>query len=251
MSILRKKFMAALRANVLVGLFLTVPVVATVLIFNFLLKMTTNWLPAGAFPALREIWHGYLLRAITILAIILFLYLVGLLTRNYFGRRLYQFGDKVLARIPVIRGIYLSVRQISESLFTQRKTLFKEVVLIQYPRKGLYSLAFVTAIVPPNIGHHIAGKSHADSCISLFVPTTPNPTSGILILMPKAEVVPLDIPVTDALTFVMSAGAVSPGEEGDHPPTLLDKLEGWLKHGDAPPKPILSPGDHDDTPPGT
>ncbi|NQT94479.1 MAG: DUF502 domain-containing protein [Lentisphaerae bacterium] len=248
MSITRK-LIAPMRANVLVGLFLTVPVVATVLIFNFLLRMTTNWLPANAFPALREIWHGYLLRAITLLAIVLFLYLVGLLTRNYFGRRLYQFGDKVLARIPVIRSIYLSVRQISESLFTQRKTLFKEVVIIQYPRKGLYSLAFVTAVVPPSIGQHVAGRNHPDSCISLFVPTTPNPTSGILVLVPKTEVIPLDIPVTDALTFVMSAGAVSPGEEGEHPPTLLDKLEGWLKHGDVTPKSILLTGDDDDTPP--
>lgn len=226
------KFLRSIRANILVGLFLTVPVVATILIFNFLFKLATNWLPEDAFPELKTIWHGYPLRILTLLTILVVFYLLGLLTRNFLGRRLYLIGDKLLARIPFIKGVYLSVRRISESLFTQRKTLFKEVVLVQYPRKGLYSIAFVTASVPPSIARNLVGENTDVPCVSLFIPTTPNPTSGILILVPRTEVMPLKIPVADALTFVMSGGAVSPGVQGDVRPTLLDKLEVWLKHGD-------------------
>jgi len=228
-----RRFTAATRANILMGMFLTIPVAGTILIFNFLFKLATGWFPAGAFPALKEVWHGYLLRILTLLAVIVFFYLVGLLTRNYFGKRLYQFGDRLLEKAPVIRGIYVSVRQISESLFTQRKTLFKEVVLVEYPRKGLHSIAFVTAGVPPSISRHIAAGAGEEPCVSLFIPTTPNPTSGILVLVPRSSVVPLKMPVADALTFVMSAGAVEPGSEDDQRPTLLDKLEAWLKHGDG------------------
>ncbi|MFC1498962.1 DUF502 domain-containing protein [Verrucomicrobiota bacterium] len=228
-----KKLIKSVRANILVGLFLTVPVAATIIIFNFFFKLATDWLVNK--KIFENIFGSgvqkFALRLITIAIIIVAFYLVGLLVRNFFGKRLYQFGDKLLTRIPVIKGIYTSVRQISESLFTQRKTLFKEVVLVEYPRKGLYSLAFITANAPASVAKHMKhGKN--EECISLFISTTPNPTSGVFILVPKSEVIPLNIPVTDALTFIMSAGAVAPGEEGDDHPTLLDKLETWFKHGD-------------------
>lgn len=220
----------AIRANMLVGLFLTIPIVATILIFNFLLRLGTNWLPEGAFPGMRDIWGGYLLRALTLLIVLIFFYLVGLFTRNILGRRLYQFSDKILARIPFVKGIYISVRQISESLFTQRKTLFKEVVLVEYPRRGLYSLAFVTAHAPASVEQAMKEREDPDDpCVSLFISTTPNPTSGVFLMVRRSEVIPLKIPVSDALTFIMSAGAVAPGQDGSGRPTLLDKLEAWLR----------------------
>ena len=225
-----KRAFKSIRANILMGLFLTIPVVVTVLIFDFLFKLTTNWLPEKAFPNLNSIWHGYLLRTLTLLVVVLFLYFVGLLMRNFFGRRLYRFADMMLTRIPIIKGIYVSVRQISESLFAQRSTLFKEVVLVEYPRKGLYSMAFVTAMAPPKVTRLMMGDRPDEPCISLFIATTPNPTSGVFILVPRSCVIPLDMPVADALTFIMSAGAVSPGESRASAPSLIDKLESWLKH---------------------
>ena len=228
-----KRVIKAIRANILVGLFLTVPVVATILIFNFLFSLTTDWLiNSGAFPLLAQFWAGYPLRVLTLCSLILGFYLVGLLTRNFLGRGLYRLGDKLLTQIPFFKGIYVSVRQISESLFTQRKTLFKDVVVVEYPRKGLFSLAFVTSAVPPSITSCMQGTEPGEDCVSLFIPTTPNPTSGILILVRKADVRLLNMPVADALTFVMSGGAVSPGDQGDTSPTLLDKLESWLKQGE-------------------
>ena len=227
-----RRFLRGMRNNVLVGLFLTVPIVATVLIFNFLFRLTTSWLPDSLFPRFQTFLHGYPLRILTLLAVLVFFYMVGLLTRNMLGRRLYQLGDKLLGRIPIIKSIYVSVRHISEALFTQRKTLFKEVVLVQYPRAGIYSLAFVTAVAPPSIVRQL-NRDQAEECVSLFIATTPNPTSGVFILAPRSEVLPLNVPVSDALTFIMSAGAVEPGTQGETAPTLLDKLEDWLRHGDG------------------
>lgn len=231
------KIFRALRGNILVGAVLTTPIVATILVFNFLFRLTTNWLPSSAFPGLRTVWHGYPLRVLTLVLVLVALYIVGLLTRSFLGRRLYQVSDHILTRIPIIKSIYVSVRQVSESLFTQRKTLFKEVVLVEYPRKGLFSLAFVTAAAPPGVERIIREHDDGARCVSLFIATTPNPTSGVFIMAPRSELIPLNIPVTDALTFIMSAGAVAPGAQGDTRPTLLDKLELWLKHGDASPPP--------------
>lgn len=229
-----KQILKRIRANVLVGFFLTVPVVTTIFIFKFLFEMATNWLPEAMFPELRLLWYGdVVIKVITLLSMVIALYLVGLLVRNIIGRRLFQLSDRILARIPFIKGIYKSVSRISESLFTQRKTLFKEVVLVQYPRKGLYSLAFVTAEAPKSVAVKMTRNKH-ERCISLFISTTPNPTSGVFILVPESEIIPLDIPVTDALTFIMSAGAVSTNDDPSHAaPTLLDKMESWLRHDNS------------------
>ncbi|MBL7075908.1 MAG: DUF502 domain-containing protein [Kiritimatiellae bacterium] len=230
-----KGFAKRIRANILVGFFLTVPIVATILIFNFLFDLATGWLPPSIMPQLRSTWAGQLLlQIVTLLAILIACGLVGLLTRNFLGRHLFRFSDTLLARIPVIKGIYVSVRQISESLFTQRKTLFKEVVMIEYPRKGLHSLAFVTARVPDGLAANLTKGRDRSECVSIFIPTTPNPTSGVLILLPRSETIAIDMDVGEALTFIMSAGAVSPGEGGSAAPTLLDKLEAWLRQSDEP-----------------
>jgi len=225
-----RRIAKSIQANTLVGMFLAIPVVVTLWVFNFLVKLATDWLVEQELPYYLKVGHSYPLRFLTLIAFLLVFYLIGLLTRNILGRRLYHFGDKVLERIPVIRNIYMSVRQISESLFTQRKTLFKEVVMIQYPRKGLYSMGFVTALVPPRVRDNMKTAKKNEDCVSVFIATTPNPTSGVLILAPRSELIPLSISVSDALTFIMSAGAVAPGTDaGVLRPTLLDKLENWLR----------------------
>jgi len=224
-----KNIFQALKINVLFGFFLVVPVIITILIFNFFFKIATNWMPESVIVKMRL--PSYTDRVVTLFLTIVFLYLAGLLIRNIFGRRLYQLGDKILTSMPLIKSVYIPVRQITESLFTQRKSLFKEVVVLEYPRKGLWSIAFVTAKVPASMQTAIGSDSGA--CVTLFIPTTPNPTSGIMILAPRTDIRRLNIPVQDALTYVMSAGAVQPGESGDNRrPSLLDKLEEWLTHGD-------------------
>jgi len=227
-----KKILTALKINILFGFFLIVPIVITILIFNFFFKLSTNWMPQSVI--VRMGLPPYSDRVVALFLLVVFLYLAGLLIRNIFGRRLYQLSDKILTSIPFIKSVYIPVRQITESLFTQRKSLFKEVVVVEYPRKGLWSIAFVTAIVPRRMKKSFSPES--ENYITLFIPTTPNPTSGLLILVPRADVHTLNIPVGDALTYVMSAGAVSPGDDSlPTRPTLLDKLEEWLTHDDAHP----------------
>jgi len=227
-----KRLGKAIKKNVLVGLFLTVPIGGTILIFWLILKFTTQWLPEEVLPiGLRDRWYGQLaLHGIALCTVVIVLYAAGLFTRNIIGRHLLRFSDKLLSRIPFIKGIYRSVGQVSESLFTQRKTLFQEVVLVQYPRKGIYTMAFVTGTVPQNDMGIKLDSGSDEPLVTLFVPTTPNPTSGVLIIVPRSEVTPMDLPVSDAVTFIMSAGAVRPGKSNKNlSPTLLDKLEAWLK----------------------
>lgn len=231
------RLLKSIRSNILVGLFLTVPVMVTVFIINFLLGLATDWALKRQYlmMGLRSHWYGdYVVQFLALLAVIAVFYLAGLLTRNFLGRHIYRFGDALLTKIPFIRTIYVSVRQISESLFTQRNSLFKEVVLVEYPKKGLYSIAFVTAQPPRSIANIITNGRNNEPCVSLFIPTTPNPTSGVFILAPRSHAKPLKMPVADALTFIMSAGAVASESEGVNRPTLLDKLEAWLKHDTTP-----------------
>lgn len=221
------RFARSIRNNVLFGLLLVTPIVVTGFIVNWLFKFTTNsFVALIPYSTLNRI--PFLLRSITLLVILVMLFFIGLLVRNIAGKKLFQFGDMILARIPVINKIYLSVRQISEALLDQSQTMFKEVVLVEYPRKGLYSMGFVTAHVPRQIVDIIPdGKK--EEFRAVFIATTPNPTSGFFIFVRKSEMMPLPISVGDAMKLVVSGGAVFPGSDHvDNRPTFFDKLESWL-----------------------
>ena len=139
------------------------------------------------------------------------LYFVGLLTRNFIGQKIYRLADWILTRIPVISSVYTSIRQISESMVSSQSTLFKEVVAVQHPRLGLYSIGFVTARVPEMISRKIASSAaDAGDMICIFVPTAPNPTSGFFIMVPRSEVIYLNINVSAAMKMIISGGAANP-----------------------------------------
>lgn len=228
-------FLRSIRTNILVGLLLVAPIAATVVVFNFLFRLATGWMPDLLEPLLDMVQPPALQRLVVLLLTLLLLYLVGLFSLNLIGRRLYRLSDWVLARIPLIKDIYTPASRILEALFSQRKTLFKEVVMLEYPRHGIYSIGFVTAILPSRMARKAAGAEPTETWVSLFVPTTPNPTSGVLIFAPRSELHPIDMPIPDALTFLMSAGAVVRRDDGAHT-TLLDRIDEWLRleHGNEP-----------------
>lgn len=226
-----RRALASVRSSILIGFILTVPAVTTVFVFDFLFRLATGWLPRGAFPRLSALWNGYLLRVLTLLLLLVVFYIVGLLVRNFFGRRLYLATDRALSKTPFIKGIYLAVRQISESFFTQRKTLFTETVMVEYPRLGLFSIGFVTSRLPREQLQVIAPLAPPHEMLAIFIPTTPNPTSGVFILARRAEIIPLSIPVSDAVSMIMSAGAVMPGGAPRENASLLDKLDALLREG--------------------
>lgn len=234
------KLIKQLRVNLMIGLILLTPFVIAALVFNWLFRFLINnplfgfldarlrlLLPAAM---LESGYEKIILKVLVLLLVLLFLFLVGFVVRSLVGRRLYKTGDRLLGRIPIFNRIYLFVRQISESLITSRETLFKEVVLVEYPRRGLYSIAFVTAATPASFRRSIPpGPEGEDPFLSLFVPTTPNPTSGYLIFAPRRECIPLPIELSDAMKLVLSGGVLYPGADlAANQPDLLEKLEAWF-----------------------
>lgn len=221
----------SIRNNVVVGLLLVTPLVITGFIVNWLFTFTTNRL-IRLIP--REWLHTYpevLFRAVSLIIVFVAFFFVGLFVRNMLGRRLFQLGDLVIGRIPFISKIYLSVRQISEALLDQSQTLFQEVALIEYPRKGVYSLGFVTSAVPAPFCPPAAGKD----LVAVFIPTTPNPTSGWFAVVPRAELFILPMSTTDAMKLIVSGGAVFPGQADSlDQPTFFDKIEKWISRQGKP-----------------
>lgn len=242
-----------IRNNIVVGLMLVAPIVITGFIVHFLIRLVANnaltkFLTDVIFPlypeAFRDAASRFMLTQIIAVALVLIaLFLIGFFVRSYFGRRLYRLAERVLVRIPVFNKIYIQVRHVSETIFAQRQTMFQEVVLVQYPRKGLFSIAFVTSTVPsPFRKRFVNTEKPDDAMAALFIPTTPNPTSGLLIFAPKTDLTVLPITVSEAMRLIISGGAVYPGEgELDDRPTLLDKLEQWIETRIDTPTPITPP----------
>lgn len=221
-----KRAARSFRNNIIVGLILVTPIVVTAFIVNWLFGFTTNrlikFIPARWLQAYPDV----VFRVLSLAVVLILLFLVGFLTRNILGKKLYQLGDMVLVRIPFINKIYVSVRQISEALLDQSQNTFKDVVAVEYPRPGLYSVGFITSSVPKAFEPpKLAGRD----LIAVFIPTSPNPTSGWFVLVPRADAHVLPCSVAEGMKLVVSGGAVFPGTAPlDDRPTLLDKIETWV-----------------------
>lgn len=217
----------SVRNNILVGLVLVTPIVITGFIINWLFNFATNSFLALVPPAIRDTYPDVLFRTASLVIVVVALFFIGLFVKNILGKRLYQLGDMILARIPVINKLYIAVRQISEAFLDQQQTMFKDVVLVEYPRKGIFSIGFVTTSVPKKLTTGL--PEDARDLVAIFIPTSPNPTSGMLIFVPRADLFHLPMSVGDAMKLVFSGGAVYPGLSPlDSRPTLLDKLEALL-----------------------
>lgn len=140
--------------------------------------------------------------AIMTLMVILF---TGLLAANFIGQRLVLWWERLLARIPVVNSIYNSVKQVSDTLFSSSGNAFRKALLIEYPRRGTWTIAFLTGRPGGEVLHHLDGEH-----VSVYVPTTPNPTSGFFLMLPKTDVIELEMSVDTALKYVISMGVVAP-----------------------------------------
>jgi uncharacterized membrane protein len=214
----------SIRSNILVGLVLVTPIVVTAFVVNWLFTFITNRVLILLPRHLREGDNELLWRVASLLMVLALMFFVGLLVRNILGRRLYKLGDYLITQIPLINRIYIGTRQIITSLVQQRKTLFQDAVIIEYPRPGIFSVGFVTAIVPPEVSRFIHTARPDEDCVSVFVPTTPNPTSGWLCMVPRSSVKKLDMTSGEAMRLIISGGAVFPGREIDAPPASLIEL---------------------------
>ncbi len=197
--------MKKLRTYIVAGLLIWIPIGVTLFVLKVLvdiLDQTLLLLPLAYRP---ETLLGFRIPGLGILLALIILVVTGVLAANFLGRRLVGFWESVLQRIPLVRSIYSAAKNFAEVVFNDSNRSFNKVLLIEYPRKGLYSLCFQTSTNLGEIQARIGGD-----VICVFVPTTPNPTSGLILMVPVADVIELDMDVESALKMVVSLGVVVP-----------------------------------------
>mgnify|MGYP002478557174 CR=1 FL=1 len=194
-----------LKRYFIAGLLFWMPIGITVWVISTVFKTLDSVLPEGLSP--RALF-GLDIPGFGVLAVVLLVFLTGLLAANLLGRNLVRAWEGILTRIPLVRSIYSSVKQVSDTILAPNGQAFRQAVLVQYPRQGSYTIAFVTGSPSAEVASLLSEES-----VSLYVPTTPNPTSGFFLIVPKTDVIPLSIGVDAALKYVVSMGTVPPSSQ--------------------------------------
>ena len=197
--------MSALRKWLFTGLLVIVPGVITAWVLTWIVSTLDQTL-----TILPEAWHpdrllGFHIPGFGVLLTLAILLIVGAFASNFAGRKLVSLGDSLMTRIPVVRSIYSSVKQVSDTLFSESGNAFRTAVLVQWPRDGVWTVAFITGQPSGEVAGYLR-----DEFVSVYVPTTPNPTSGYFVLMRKSDCVELDMSIDAALKYIVSMGVVAP-----------------------------------------
>jgi len=199
--------MSALRKWLFTGLLVIVPGVITIAVLNWIvgtLDQTLQILPGAWQP---DKLLGFHIPGFGVLLTLLILLVVGATASNFAGRKLVQLGDGLVSRIPVVRSIYSSVKQVSDTLFSESGNAFRTAVLVQWPREGVWTVAFITGTPNGEVAAYLR-----DEFVSVYVPTTPNPTGGYFVMVRKSDCVELDMSVDAALKYIISMGVVAPSD---------------------------------------
>ena len=194
------------------GLLLWVPLVITVWVLNLIvgtMDKSLALLPAQWQP---QVWLGRDIPGVGVVLTVLIVFVTGLLTTNFIGRALVQLGEWILSRIPVVRTLYSSVKQVSDTILSPHGQAFRKALLVEYPRRGCWTLGFLTGApsAAMQAKRGVSSGQEEDTMGSVFVPTTPNPTSGFFLMMRREETVELDMSVDAALKYIVSMGVVAP-----------------------------------------
>jgi len=201
-----------LRRYFIAGLLVWLPVGATILVFTLLLDLVDQLLFLLPPPLRPDALLGFEIRGLGSILVLIVFVVTGMLAANLLGRRLVRFYESVLERIPLVNTVYGAVKRFSEIIFSDSAASFKKVLLVEYPREGLYSLAFQTSENQAEV-KSVAGED----VVAVFLPTTPNPTSGFMLFVPARCVSVLDMSVEDALKMIISLGVVVPSWHPSHP----------------------------------
>jgi len=202
-----------LRSYFVTGLLIWVPLVITLWVLNLIvgsMDQSLQLLPAQWQP---QAIFGRSVPGLGMLLTLLIIFVTGLLTRNFVGQALVKFWEGFLERIPIVRSIYSSVKQVSDTVLSPSGQAFRKALLVQYPRQGVWTVAFQTGTPADEVRSAIA-----QDMVSVYVPTTPNPTSGFFLMYPRSEVIELRMSVDEALKYVVSMGVVAPGSRGARAP---------------------------------
>lgn len=198
--------MAKIRKWLFSGLLVLVPLIITLWVLEWVvstLDLTLRILP--------EAWHpdrllGLHIPGFGVLFALVVVLLIGALASNIIGNQLVDWWHALLHRIPVVRSIYSGVKQVSDTLFSEKGNAFRQAVLVQWPREGMWTIGFVTGTPGGDLANHLTGDY-----LSVFVPTTPNPTGGYFVMLKKSDCIVLAMSVDEALTYVISMGVIVPG----------------------------------------
>ncbi len=203
-----------LRNSFIAGLIIVLPLTITLYVLSFLVSKIGTPVTTLIFQPIFEsfgksmpstVFMLSLLDICSTFIVVLLIVLIGFFSRFFFGRIIISLSERLIAKIPLARSIYKTVKQIVETFSKQKKTVFQSVVMVEFPRKDMFTIAFTTG----NVKGEILAKTN-EEYITVFVPTTPNPTGGYLVLVPEKDVVCMDMSVADAMKFIISGGAVVP-----------------------------------------
>jgi uncharacterized membrane protein len=187
------------------GLLVWVPLGITIWVLHFLVTTLDQTLLLFPEVARPDAWLGFHIPGFGVLLSFGILLLTGMVAANFFGARLIRFWEGLFGRIPVVKSIYSSVKQVSDTLLSDSGNAFRKALLVEFPHENAWTIAFLTGTPAPAVASHLS-EEH----VSVYVPTTPNPTSGYFIIVPKSRVRDLDMTVDEALKYVISMGVVSP-----------------------------------------
>lgn len=219
----RPSIIARLRGNFLAGLIIVAPIGLTL----WLIWTVVGWVDGWVWPFVPDYYHPEPLvnrilgrtpgneitvnvRGVGVVIFLIFTIVIGWLGKGLIGRSFISMGERMVDRMPVVRSVYNAAKQIAETVFSQRETSFDKACLIEYPRKGMWAIAFVSTEAKGEIA---ARLSDGDTVVTVFMPTTPNPTSGFLLFLKRSEIVELDMSIEDAAKLVISAGLVYPNNK--------------------------------------
>lgn len=211
----KRGLIASLRGNFLAGLAVIAPGVLTIwLVWNVI-----TWIDGLVLPLIPRRFHpealtGWDIPGIGVILFFAFTLVMGYFTKGLIGRTLVNWGERIVEAMPVIRSIYNAVKQIADTILARKSPSFDRACLVQYPRPGIWAMAFISTTTRGEIGDQL---SENGEMISIFLPTTPNPTSGFLLFVPRKDVIELDMAIEDAAKLVISAGLVYPESRRPRP----------------------------------
>jgi uncharacterized membrane protein len=205
--------MAAVRRWLLAGLLVLVPLAITLAVLDWIVGTLDQTL-----QILPHAWHpdrllGFHIPGFGVLLALAIVLIIGAVASNFLGKKLVGWWDALLGRIPIVRSIYSSVKQVSDTLFSENGNAFRKALLIQWPREGVWTIGFQTGTPGGDVVNHLSGEY-----LSVYVPTTPNPTGGYFVMLKKSDCIELKMSVDEALTYVISMGVVAPGSSAAQKP---------------------------------
>ena len=204
-----KMIKGTIKKNIIAGLLVTVPVLLTYIVLNFVITR----IDALVVPVVSKIigekamenFNGYFVPGMGFLILIFFIFFIGLLTTNFFGKKLFSFGELVLRKIPIVRVIYITIKKVVDTVSQSNESTFEKMALITYPRAPLKTLGIIVCDTPDAVSRNIEEPS-----VNVFVPTSPNPTTGFVIAVPIKDVDFLKMTVEEGLKMIISFGVVAP-----------------------------------------